>query len=737
MTWKYTSLLLLLFFNILFWQSYAQQSTHIVTQLKDTPESYSLGQSMYLLEDKTTTVLFQDILTADYQNKFTLSKQESINLGFSTSAYWFKFQLKNTSEFPDWYFILSYPQIDYFEFYAKNKQGGWTKKVFGDKFPFKEREVNHHDFLIHLDLPKDSVMTYYIKVQTESSLQLPMSVQRTNAFFQENGEAEIGYGLYYGIMLTMILYNLFVYFSLRDVNYIFYVLSIFSSTMFFMTVSGYGFRHFWYAYPALNQVFAPMFMGLWVFFSAIFTQKFIDVQRYIPRISRILYVSIAMGVMSVTLAWVAPYRVSVKIASVTVALNVIIILGCSIVSYFRKNISAKFFILAWFLFLVGTLLIVLSRAGIVPTNFFTSHGVEFGSVLEVLLLSFALSDRYKLIKIENEKIQKEANETLEQKVRQRTQELREMNEELKQINEELNVTLDTVQYQKQEIEKKNYDITSSINYARRIQKAMLPSETEVVSAFPNSFILFKPKDIVSGDFYWISTIKSGGFRSYNARRVVLGMPEEEVQESVKQMIAVVDCTGHGVPGAMMSMIGMNLLNEIVNLQGITEVDKVLKELQHGVNVSLSQKETENKDGMVISLCVIDKANNKLEYAAAKHPLVYIQDDDNGQPKMTIIKGEKSHIGGELQHEGSEAFVKHTIDISKPTTFYTFSDGYPDQFGGIHNKKFMANKLCNLLFDNHQLPMEMQKSLLDNTIEEWMWLGKQKQIDDILVVGVKI
>ncbi|MFY7788343.1 MAG: PP2C family protein-serine/threonine phosphatase, partial [Thermoflexibacteraceae bacterium] len=250
-------------------------------------------------------------------------------------------------------------------------------------------------------------------------------------------------------------------------------------------------------------------------------------------------------------------------------------------------------------------------------------------------------------------------------------------------------------------------------------------------------VLFKPKDIVSGDFYWISTIKSEVFRSYNARRVALGLPEEEVQETVKQMIAVVDCTGHGVPGAMMSMIGMNLLNEIVNLQGITDVDKILKELQHGVNVSLSQKETENKDGMVISLCVVDKANNKLEYAAAKHPLVYIQEDDNGQPKMTIIKGEKSHIGGELQHDGSEAFVKHTIDISKPTTFYTFSDGYPDQFGGIHNKKFMANRLCTLLFDNHQLPMEIQKSLLDNTIEEWMWLGKQKQIDDILVVGVKI
>jgi serine phosphatase RsbU (regulator of sigma subunit) len=704
--------------------AYSNSVAQIPIELVVNPKTHGIGKHISYLEDKTKTLTIDKIQDSSYQKQFQSWHQETVNFGFSQSDFWIKFQIrKDAKDKHEWFFILSYPQLDYFEFYEPISATNFSKTVHGDLVPFAQRPIPHHDFVIQLNPPDEQIVTYYLKVNSEGSLQLPMHIEQREHFLLKDSENQIGYGLYYGIMLTMILYNLFVFFSLRDVNYIYYVLSIFSSTWFFASVSGYGYQHIWGAYPQFNNPFTATPMSLWVIFSSIFTINFIDVKRYIPRLSRLLYLGIFVGIIAVILTWTAPYRIAVKVASVAVALNVIFILVCGLASLFSRNKSARYFVLAWSLFLVATFLIVLSRAGIIPTNFITTHGVEFGSVLEVLLLSFALSDRYKLIKIENEsiqaenlRVQKEANETLEQKVKERTQELLETNEEINQVNEEMKTTLFTVQQQKEEIEKKNFDITSSINYARRIQNALLPPLKEIKAAFPNSFILFKPKDIVSGDFYWFAELRNN------------------VTER-KQIFAVVDCTGHGVPGAMMSMIGTNLLNEIVSLQGITQAHKILEALNIGVQTSLSQSQNENQDGMAISLLVINQEQKTVEFSGAKHSLIYIQKIDN-EPQMTILKGNKNTIGGDMQHE-NEPFTTTIIDISTNTTFYSYSDGYPDQFGGVKNKKFMASQLNQLLFENHKLPMEMQKTLLDKTVEDWMFIGRQKQIDDILVVGIKL
>ncbi len=714
-----------------------------VIELIANPKTHGIGKNVAFFEDKSNILTINDITQPNYQQKFKTWTQETVNFGFSPSNYWLKFQVrKESKDKHEWFFILSYPQLDYFEFYEP-KYSVLIKTIHGDLIPFKQRPIPHHDFVIQLNPEDDKTVTYYLKVNSQGSLQLPMHIEQREHFLLKDSENQIGYGLYYGIMFTMILYNFFVYFSLRDVNYIYYVLSIFSSTWFFASVSGYGYQHIWGAYPQFNNPFTAAPMSLWVIFSSIFTINFIDVKRYIPRLSWLLYIGIAVGSIALLLTLTVPYRIAVKVATVAVALNVVFILICGIASLFSRNKSARYFVLAWALFLVATLMIVLSKIGLIPTNFITTHGVEFGSVLEVLLLSFALSDRYKLIKIENEtvqaenlRVQQEANETLDNKVKERTAQLQETNEEMQQVQEELTMNLATMQQQKEEIEKKNFDITSSINYAKRIQNAMLPPLNEIKTAFPNSFILFKPKDIVSGDFYWFTEVKVDAFRSQNARRALGDTNTEADKPIMKQLFAVVDCTGHGVPGAMMSMIGTNLLNEIVSLQGILEPHKILEALDLGVQTSLSQSQNENKDGMVISLIVVDKQQKTVEFSGAKHSLIYIQANENGESEMKIIKGCKNTIGGDMQHE-NDPFTKAIIDISQPTTFYSYSDGYPDQFGGVKNKKFMSSQLNQLLFENHKLPMDMQKDLLDKTIEDWMFTGRQKQIDDILVVGIKL
>ena len=262
-----------------------------------------------------------------------------------------------------------------------------------------------------------------------------------------------------------------------------------------------------------------------------------------------------------------------------------------------------------------------------------------------------------------------------------------------------------------EIERKNKNITASINYAKRIQESMLPFNDEITKYIPNHFIFFKPRDIVSGDFYYFNT------------------------KDEKIIIAEVDCTGHGVPGAIMSMLGNDYLNQIINLQGITSPDLVLNELHKNIRTTLKQDETENRDGMDIALIVIDPTTKTIEFAGASSPLTIVQ---NGE--MDILLSSELPIGG-FQKDKERIFTKHTISYEQPITFYVFSDGFQDQFGGPKGRRFAKKKLRKLLYEIHEQPMTEQKKLLDNTLKDWMYDPKHKrehkQIDDILVIGVRL
>ncbi|MBN4051536.1 tetratricopeptide repeat protein [bacterium AH-315-M05] len=316
-------------------------------------------------------------------------------------------------------------------------------------------------------------------------------------------------------------------------------------------------------------------------------------------------------------------------------------------------------------------------------------------------------------------------------------------EEQKQVVDEKNV----------EITQKNKDITDSIRYAENIQKAILPPIEEIKKALPESFILFKPKDIVSGDFYFFSKVNQ------------------------YTIIAACDCTGHGVPGAFMSMIGNSLLNEIVNDKSVTDAAEVLNQLRDGVIHAFGEAGAtgEQKDGMDMALCAFkrDKDNGivNLQYAGAYNPLYIVRNGKNNktvilneakrseesldteyQPagdsslrsakphstqndkfELTQIPADKQPVGF---HYGKQIpFTNHEIQMQKGDTVYIFSDGYQDQFGGPRGKKFMSKRFRQLFIDIHTMNMEEQKEHLDKTIEEWK--EGREQVDDILVIGVKV
>jgi PAS domain S-box-containing protein len=258
-----------------------------------------------------------------------------------------------------------------------------------------------------------------------------------------------------------------------------------------------------------------------------------------------------------------------------------------------------------------------------------------------------------------------------------------------------------------ELEKKNKDITASIEYAQRIQEAILPQDNFIGKGFQDSFVLNLPKDIVSGDFFWFA------------------------EKGEHSLIASVDCTGHGVPGALMSMIGYTNLNKIVNEQGVTEPATIVSWLDREVTQILKQKEqnSQSRDGMDIALISLNMVSSKLIFAGALRPMYFIRNN-----QLEEYKGSSFPIGGSFKFKKAKLFNQHELYLEKGDTIYIFSDGFADQFGGNEGKKYMSKRFKEFLLSIQAEPLDDQKALI---YDEFMrWKGKIKQMDDVLVIGLR-
>ncbi len=262
-----------------------------------------------------------------------------------------------------------------------------------------------------------------------------------------------------------------------------------------------------------------------------------------------------------------------------------------------------------------------------------------------------------------------------------------------------------VMMQKQLIEIKNKEIVDSIYYAKRLQEAILPSVNLLNELFAESYVLYKPKDIVAGDFYWWQQLDD---------------------DSV--IVAVADCTGHGVAGSLLSMLGVSLLNQIVNEKGIVQPSEILDRLHLMVIAALKQQQTNSHEGMDIAICHFNLKEKTVRYAGANRPLLYIHNNE-----INIIQPDKFPVGG-LQLEGRKSFTQHELASSVIDNLYMFTDGYADQFGGDQNKKLMTGRFKNMILELQIHSLTEQGELLNTYFEKWK--GENEQVDDVLVMGLK-
>ncbi len=325
--------------------------------------------------------------------------------------------------------------------------------------------------------------------------------------------------------------------------------------------------------------------------------------------------------------------------------------------------------------------------------------------------ALALYKEYQQVK--EEVINKESSQRIKnlqhqheiEAVKQETETVRIKNDELRQAFSE-------IEWQRNEIEQQNNEIRASIKYAQRIQAAIMPSDELMKKSLPESFVFYQPKETLSGDFYWVSEVVND-------------------KEENLIVVAVADCTGHGVPGALMSIVGNNFLRICENEATVNNAGQALEFINAGVCKTLRQKPDESiiKDGMDIAFLAIDYPNMKFYFAGAKNPVYIIRNEE-----LIVIKGDKHPIGAYLGEE-LKPFTNHSVSMIEGDQLYLFSDGYSDQFGGKLQKKLKTRNFKKLLLDNSHLSMTEQKNKLMQFFQNWK--GSLEQIDDVCVMGIRI
>jgi serine phosphatase RsbU (regulator of sigma subunit) len=672
--------------------------------------------------DTTNTLDISHIINKKKENLFSPLKQFTDKRSFK-NTYWLHFSIENNLvnkhqsglRFPP---ILDHI-IDIYTFtdsISSFQQTGYLMDAINND------EIIPFSNIIQIENSQRA--EFYLKIKNNFNESPGFSIKFVNLgkAIKQNNRLMSFDGYANGMMCLMIMYGLFLYFFKKDKLYLYYSLYIVLITVWYFFITGYGYRLFpeisrkIYPYGAI-----PSFLGF--IFYIQFLRIFTNTSLLLPRWDKALNLfQILIGLECVRIPFFLYLTNLVKVnANIENTVSAVILI-CSLVFIIRLfSLKSKLTSIV----AIGSSFLALGMLlGAILNLVLNDNGYLFnklGILSELLVFTYGISLRYALIEADKHRFQKQLIIQLSENAELHEKVNRELADKVKERTLEIEEQRDIVISQKNHIEKINTEITDSINYAKYIQSSILPKADQLDSILGEHFVLYKPKDIVSGDFYWISNIEN------------------------KTIIAAVDCTGHGVPGAFMSMLGIALLNEIVNKEYITHPGVILRRLRKEVIHSLQQKgeRGEQKDGMDIALCTLDIEKMKLQFAGANNPLYLIRNSNlekvgvprcelSGEDLLYEIKGDLMPIG---IHDRMDNFTFHEIDIFKGDSFYLFTDGFPDQFGGPDSKKFGYRQFREQLLKNNSKTMPDQKTSLEVLLNKWM--GINSQIDDILVIGFRI
>lgn len=681
--------------------AWAQLVLEPVADIAKIKEQLILTPKAYVFRDSSASLSFREIASPAFFHRFEAIGQDNINEGYTQARYWVRFALENTADEPKTVLLEQvYPLIDTVMLYEVGSGGLLQSRMMGDMvLRSKSKEVDFRHPVFHVRLAPFERRLYYMSFRTEGTMSITLRLWERDAFAEYMSRNQLGFGIYYGVMLVMMLYNFFIFLFLRERGYLLYVLNIFALILFQSSYTGFSYQYLLGEVPWLNHVLFPASIGLLSFSGIAFGYYFLDIEHVLPGWRRAFWAAMGLALLAFLLAFVLPHTVSNRSAAALSMLLVLFLIWASVLVHQRGHAAARFFLLAWALYLVGAVLTLVRAFGGVPTNFFTFYGIQIGSAIEVVLLALGLAYRIDVLRKEVARKELEKERIAREKEQEKLLLIQEQNLRLEELVEARTIELESI----------NRRLTDSIRYAQRIQEAILPHKEAILACFHDAFIFYQPRDIVSGDFYWFA------------------------ETNDKVLLAAIDCTGHGVPGAFMSLIGNTLLNQIVYERNISRPAEILRQLHHEVRVALKQEEGTGSDGMDVALCAFHKNMEVIEYAGAYRPLWYVEDG-----LMKEIKGDQVPIGG-VRRGLERRYTNHLIDISraKDVELFLFSDGFADQFGGDKRRKYMLGRFRQLIEKTSRNfhTAKSQHLFLHKEFEEWR--GRESQIDDILVIGIRV
>lgn len=659
-----------------------------------------LGEKVcYMMLEEDTFSLHSFILNKGaYLDRMEPLGHNYRNMGFTNRAYLAYVEMQNTSgETSHFLLEVARPVTDIVTLYLFRSD---TVQIYqaGDGVVFGAKSFPHRKQIFTITFRPEEKLgcLFYLKSDGEV-LNIPVNLWNERSFLMLSEKENLYNGLYYGVLAFVILIFSFFYRALRERSFLFFVLYVFFLFLLQFSLDGLATQFLWPDFPWLSSHAVMFSASLGVMFLSLYVRSFLRLHRwplFYKIITAYIYVCALIFMLSFAegeiYAWLYPF-----INVLTFSAIVVLFYMMYAISKQKINID-KNFVIALLCITAGTFVFLLGNVNILENTLFVQYSMKMGSGLEVIFLSIAMANKYREFQEEKEKAQQALVRQLEEHNR---------------LKDEINIKLEqTVRERTKELREKNEEIISSIRYARRIQKALTNYETRFEEIFKDSFAFVIPKDVVSGDFVWIN-------RTYSGDKLV-------------HVFALADCTGHGVPGALMSVLATSVLNQSLNEPTVNSPAEALHFLDERVRGSLRQHgmNEEIKDGLDIALCAYYVEDNSLVFSGARQNMILVRGEE-----LTILKGSKSSIGHNVFSQ-EKYFENIKLENLEGTCLYLYSDGVVDQFDKNNMEKFKISRLKELLLRIAHFPMAEQKKIILDTLFEWK--GEAEQTDDISMIGFR-
>ncbi|MDX5373581.1 MAG: response regulator [Pseudomonadaceae bacterium] len=458
-----------------------------------------LGPHMQVFEDVRGDATIDQVSSAALDGSFRTNGKPVLNAGYSRSVFWLRVDLlykpRQLDEHKHWLLELAYPPLDHLELYLPDGAGGYRLAGrTGDALPFSSRQIKQNNYLFNLELPPGQSQRIYLRAQSQGSMQMPLGLWAPEAFIEAQPTRIYVLGIIYGVLLVMLIYNLFIYLSVRDTSYLYYILYIASFGLYQVSVNGAGIQYFWPDDPWWANASTPFLIGSAALFGCQFARSFLHTGEHSPWVDRALLVLMALGALVMLLALTSSYATALRLATSLALAFTVVIFSAGVLAWLRGMRVARYFIFAWTAFLVGGVINTLMVLGYLPYSFFTMYASQFGSALEVGLLSLALADRINAMKEERTRILQQAGRELEALNRELADSNRLKDEFLATVTHELRTpmngvigSLELMQTVKMDVELEQYQKTaaaSARDMMRMVNDILALTELQAGKLYP-------------------------------------------------------------------------------------------------------------------------------------------------------------------------------------------------------------------------------------------------------------